>query len=293
MNEKPANNSDNIYIYISDEAKSDSHLIHYCWFGRGEKPEILTKCIDSWNRYMPDYKIVEWNEDNFDIGINEFSRTAYETGNYAFVSDVARLWAVYEYGGIYLDIDVELKDSWDYLEQYDSFFFFESDQNISSGLGFGARKKDKLIGKMLSDYSAMKFEAKHRNQYLSPGVNTASVKEYFRDFRRDDSLQIIDQHIFLPCSEYAKKAEDHSAFTWATESQIRALKYAKKKRTHWKFRQKLRSEKVKNFFEAHFPKPIVKLYLFVAYDFIDYGLVYWIYKAISKVKSKFSAKRDD
>lgn len=291
MDEKTTNNSNKAIIY-NDKVKNDFHLIHYCWFGGGGKPEILTECINSWKRYMPDYKIVEWNEDNFDIGINEFSRVAYETGNYAFVSDVARLWAVYEYGGIYLDIDVELKDSWDYLEQYDSFFFFESDQNINSGLGFGARKKDKLIGKMLSDYSAMKFEAKHKNQYLSPGVNTASVKEYFRDFHRDDSLQIIDRHIFLPGSEYAKKAENHSAFTWATDSQIKALKYTKKKRTHWKLRKILRSENVRSFFESHFPKSIAKLYIFMVYDFIDNGLMYWIYKAVSKIKSRFNSKRD-
>lgn len=242
---------------------------------------------------MPDYKIIEWNEDNFDVGFNDFSKAAYDAGKYAFVSDVARLYVVHEYGGIYLDIDVELKDSLDYLEQYDSFFFFESDQDITTGLGFGARKNDKLVGKMLSDYSKMAFDVKHTNQFLCPRINTASVKAYFHDFRRDNSLQVIDQHIFLPCSEYAKRAEHYGSFTWATESQVHALKYAKKKRTHWKFRQKIRSEKVRSFFETHFPKPIVQLYTFVVYDLIDYGMMYWICKAFQKVKSKFEIKREN
>ena len=135
---------------------------------------------------MPDYKIIEWNEDNFDVGFNDFSKAAYDAGKYAFVSDVARLYVVHEYGGIYLDIDVELKDSLDYLEQYDSFFFFESDQDITTGLGFGARKNDKLVGKMLSDYSKMAFDVKHTNQFLCPRINTASVKAYFHDYKADD-----------------------------------------------------------------------------------------------------------
>lgn len=75
---------------------------------------------------------------------------------------------------------------------------------------------------------------------------------------------------------YAKRAEHYGSFTWTTESQVRALKYAKEKRTHWKLRQKIRSEKVRSFFETHFPKPIVQLYTFVVYDFIDYGMIYWI-----------------
>lgn len=236
---------------------------------------------------MPDYRIIEWSEDNFDVGFNDFSKAAYDAGKYAFVSDVARLYVVHKYGGIYLDIDVELKASLDYLEQYDSFFFFESEQNINTGLGFGARKNDKLIGEMLSDYSKLIFDPKKIYQFQCPRINTASVKDYFKNFFPNNSLQVIDQHIFLPCSEYSPKAEHHSSFTWATESQVHALKYAKKKRTHGKLIQKARSERVRNFFENHFPKPILSLYSFVIYDFIDYGTMYWIYKAFQKFKAKF------
>ena len=82
--------------------------IHYCWFGRNPKPKLAEKCIASWKKYCPDYEIVEWNEDNFDIGMNAYTRSAYEQKKYAFLTDYARLLIIYEHGGLYFDTDVEL-----------------------------------------------------------------------------------------------------------------------------------------------------------------------------------------
>lgn len=65
--------------------------IHYCWFGRGKKPKLARKCLDSWTKYLPDYEIKEWNEDNFDLNRYPYVREAYDNHKYAFVSDVARL----------------------------------------------------------------------------------------------------------------------------------------------------------------------------------------------------------
>ena len=78
--------------------------IHYFWFGGNEKPKNVQKCINSWKKYCPDYEIIEWNETNFDIHCMPFVEQAYEAKKYAFVSDVARLMVVYEYGGIYMDL---------------------------------------------------------------------------------------------------------------------------------------------------------------------------------------------
>lgn len=83
-------------------------VIHYCWFGRGKLPELALKCIDSWRKYMPDYEIKEWNEDNFDVNMIPYTRDAYAAKKYAYVSDFARFWILYEYGGVYFDTDVEL-----------------------------------------------------------------------------------------------------------------------------------------------------------------------------------------
>ena len=84
--------------------------IHYIWFGGNPKTELILKCIESWKKYMPDYEIIEWNESNFTFD-NAYAKEAYENKKYAFVSDYARLKVVYEYGGIYLDTDVELVKS--------------------------------------------------------------------------------------------------------------------------------------------------------------------------------------
>ena len=83
-------------------------VIHYCWFGKGKMPKLAEKCIESWKTYCPDYKIVCWTEENFDIQENRYAREAYEAGKWAFVSDYARLKVLYEEGGVYLDTDVEL-----------------------------------------------------------------------------------------------------------------------------------------------------------------------------------------
>ena len=82
--------------------------IHYCWFGRGPLPDLAKKCIASWRKYLPEYEIKEWNEDNFDVHCIPYCSEAYDAGKYAFVSDYARFKILYEYGGLYFDTDVEV-----------------------------------------------------------------------------------------------------------------------------------------------------------------------------------------
>lgn len=83
-------------------------VIHYCWFGRNPLPETAKKCIESWRKFLPDYEIKEWNEDNFDISMCQYASEAYSVKKYAFVSDYARFWILYRHGGLYFDTDVEL-----------------------------------------------------------------------------------------------------------------------------------------------------------------------------------------
>ena len=90
-------------------------IIHYCWFGKNEKPDIVIKCIDSWKKILNEYEIIEWNEKNFKIDSNKFVKQAYDSKKFAFVSDYVRVYALYNYGGIYLDTDVEVFKSLDEL----------------------------------------------------------------------------------------------------------------------------------------------------------------------------------
>lgn len=83
-------------------------IIHYCWFGGKELPKKAEKCIESWKKYMPEYQIKRWDESNFNVNIIPYTSEAYVKGKYAFVSDYARFWILYNYGGIYFDTDVEV-----------------------------------------------------------------------------------------------------------------------------------------------------------------------------------------
>lgn len=129
--------------------------IHYCWFGPAKKSKKIVKCIDSWKKICPDYEIIEWNERNFDVNLNAYTRRCYKEKKYAFLSDYARLWILEKNGGIYLDTDVELIRSPSFLLEYDSFYAFENKEYVASGLGFGTVPHDTVVRKMLAEYDSL------------------------------------------------------------------------------------------------------------------------------------------
>lgn len=121
--------------------------IHYCWFGRNPLPESARKCIASWHRYLPDYEIIEWNEDNFDVGSIPYTAQAYAANKYAFVSDYARFKILYEHGGLYFDTDVEVIRPMDDIVAAGPFMGFEVNPcttrpngAVNPGVGMGAVK---------------------------------------------------------------------------------------------------------------------------------------------------------
>lgn len=130
--------------------------IHYCWFGRGKIPELAVNCINSWKKYLSDYEFIMWNEDNFDINSNEYVKEAYETKNYAFVTDYVRLYALYHYGGIYMDTDVEVLRPLDEFLKHRAFTGCENDQICVTGT-MAAEKKHKWIEALLNDYKGKHF----------------------------------------------------------------------------------------------------------------------------------------
>lgn len=99
-------------------------VMHYCWFGGGEMPEFMQRCVESWKATNPDYEIVRWDEGNFDVYQNNYVKQAYKAGKYAFVSDFARLDALYRQGGIYLDTDVMVLKSFDSLLYNEAFISY-------------------------------------------------------------------------------------------------------------------------------------------------------------------------
>ena len=131
-------------------------VIHYCWFGEKEKPDIVKRCIDSWERNLSEYEIKEWNENNFDINCNSYVREAYESKKFAFVSDYVRVHALYNFGGIYLDTDVEVFKSFDDLLYHNSFWGFEQENYIATST-IGAAKGNEFIKTFLDLYEEKSF----------------------------------------------------------------------------------------------------------------------------------------
>lgn len=110
-------------------------IIHYCWFGRGEMPELVQKCMDSWHTCMPDWEYKLWNEDNFDVNMIPYTKEAYEAKKFAFVSDFVRLWALEREGGLYMDVDFEVYKPFDDLLHWEAFAGFEGSKHWPMMMG--------------------------------------------------------------------------------------------------------------------------------------------------------------
>ena len=166
-------------------------IIHYCWFGRSEKPEIVKKCIQSWKNILTDYEIIEWNEDNFDINSNKYVKEAYENKKYAFVSDYVRVKVLYDMGGIYLDTDVEVYKSLDKFLEEESFWGFEEKNYIATST-IGARSGNRLIKQFLDFYEGKSYTEMAKD--IETSTNVQIVTKIFKEigFKMNGEKQIIN-----------------------------------------------------------------------------------------------------
>ena len=171
-------------------------IIHYCWFGSKEIPEMEQNCIKSWKEKLPDYEIMFWNEKTFDINKVRYVKEAYEAKKYAFVSDYVRMYALYTYGGVYFDTDVEvIGDISKYLEN-EAFVGFENKTMVGTGI-IGSKKESKILSEMLEYYNNHNFIDEYGNLDTTTNVQilTKLLKnEGFVPENKDQELNII--HIY-------------------------------------------------------------------------------------------------
>ena len=153
-------------------------IIHYCWFGRNPLPASAQRCIASWQKYLPDFEIKEWNEDNFDVNSIPYTLQAYEAKKYAFVSDYARFWILYHEGGLYFDTDVEIIANMDEIIARGPFMGIEQGASldgkpmVAPGLGLGVEAGHPFYEKMLRVYS-------HQNYLNADGTyNNMTIVSY-------------------------------------------------------------------------------------------------------------------
>lgn len=171
--------------------------IHYCWFGKTQKSDLIKRCIESWEKHCSDYEIIEWNENNFDIKAHPFTAFAYTEKKWAFVSDYVRFKVLYENGGIYLDTDMFLLKGLDKLLENKFFSAYENDLFLSCG-AIGVEKENILIKKCLDYYDTHKKTLTPVPKILTGCYNSLNADE-------KKEMVIYPTEFFYPFNQYQIK----------------------------------------------------------------------------------------
>jgi len=212
-------------------------VIHYCWFGKGKMPALAEKCIKSWEKFCPEYKIICWSEENFDINQNKYAKEAYEAGKWAFVSDYVRLKVLYDEGGIYLDTDVELIKPLDNLIKESGYMGFDDNGVVSTGLGFACEKGNELIGTLLKDYDDIPFVLPDGSYDMTPCPvrNTKTIERLGMDISQQHQtfmgIQMLPEDYLCPVKYYTGKKKitkntysiHHFCASWTSPTAKRTL----------------------------------------------------------------------
>lgn len=231
-----------------------SKKIHYCWFGRGKKDDKTNLCISSWRKKLTDYEIIEWNEDNFDVNSVPFVSEAYSAKKWAFVADYVRLWALKEYGGIYLDADVEVIKPFDDLLDNNAFTCFESTlydgvPQIEAAV-IGSEKGGRWITEMLNIFenAHFKFNRDGKTEYDLEILPSKLIRKTLEVFNikpqgndkvcKCDDLIIFDYHWFspkMPKTDVIEQNENTYAIHHFNNSWVSPYAYHK---LRWKYYRK-------------------------------------------------------
>lgn len=170
--------------------------IHYCWFGKGPIPALAQKCLLSWKKYLPEYKLKLWDESNFDINSNAYVKEAYNARKFAFVTDYVRLFALFSEGGIYMDTDVQVIKSLDHFLQFPAFTGFESDVDVPTGI-IGSEKGGAWSKEQLACYENRHFLIRGKPD-LTTNVQLISGNMARNGFVLKNSYQVYKNclHVF-------------------------------------------------------------------------------------------------
>ena len=216
-------------------------IIHYCWFGRKPKPELAEKCIRSWKKFCPDYEILEWNEDNFDVSsAPKYVQQAYEQRRWAFVSDFVRLKALTEMGGVYMDTDVEVIKPLDPFLKHTAFAGFEHPERVQTGL-LACEKGFPLFQRFMAHYDTASFLREDGSPDVTTNVEVLTRLCLERGMVCNDSFQEIEglaiypREVFCPVDFDTKKLKKTRktvtihwfSGSWHTEEELEAMRREK------------------------------------------------------------------
>jgi len=208
--------------------------IHYVWVGGHEKTADIERCMKTWRSNLKDYEIIEWNEENFDMNMNEYIKVAYEQKKWAYVSDYIRAYVIYNEGGIYLDTDVLVLDNLDQFLDNRAFVGFENPQYPFTA-AFGAEPKHPFVKDMLDFFEGESFTFDRENQMKN--VNTKTVSDILIDkyhCQLGNKEQILDEGIHVyPSGILCNPSGDSSTIHVFTGTWMEGQKPLKRKLNKW------------------------------------------------------------
>lgn len=177
-------------------------IIHYCWFGGRPLPKLAKKCIASWKKFLPDYEIKEWNENNVDLNECPFIKQAYEKKKWAFVADYVRAKKLNQYGGIYFDTDMEITKDISKLLENETFLGLEDTGYVAVGVWHEKNKNSYLTSELLKTYQAFEnFDIEKMTEISIPKIITKILEK--TNFKKGyNKIQILDNNITIYPRDY-------------------------------------------------------------------------------------------
>lgn len=161
-------------------------IIHYVWMGGNPLPDYANKNIETWKKFNPDYEIKEWNESNFDINYCKYEKEVYESKKFGFIGDIIRFYALYHFGGIYMDVDVECIKSFDSLLDNNAVLGFEGKYHFSNAI-LMSEKGNPLFKYFLDQYNDRSFKSDDKylwgcgyDLFSGPAIMTSAFMKYYK-----------------------------------------------------------------------------------------------------------------
>jgi mannosyltransferase OCH1-like enzyme len=193
--------------------KAIPKIIHYCWFGGKPLSALGKKCLASWEKYLPDYQIIRWDEGNFEVNSVPYTKESYQLKKYAFVSDYVRYKVLYDFGGIYMDTDVEVIKNLDEFLDNETFSGFEDQYMVAPGLILGSVQGNLLIKDMVEIYQYSHFVNLDNTLNLKTGPQNLTELllnrglEQKDEYQKISGLSIYPKEYFCPKSWISRKLE--------------------------------------------------------------------------------------